>query len=86
MADICQRFQLRKTAGTYYLLDMEQIGVPYRPPISVNESGALIWRLWEEGKKDEEVAHYLCATYDIEHEDALDDVRDFRAQIEHGIC
>ena len=38
------RYQLRCAAGKYWLLDMEQDGETYRPPLMLNESGAYIFR------------------------------------------
>lgn len=35
------RYQLRCAAGKYWLLDMEQDGETYRPPLMLNESGGL---------------------------------------------
>lgn len=33
------RYQLRCAAGKYWLLDMEQDGETYRPPLMLNERG-----------------------------------------------
>jgi len=39
------RYRIRKAAGSYWLLDMEQPGDNYIEPIELNESGARIWEL-----------------------------------------
>lgn len=43
------RYQLRCAAGKYWLLDMEQDGETYRPPLMLNESGAYIFRQYMAG-------------------------------------
>lgn len=44
------KYQLRCAAGKYWLLDMEQDGEPYRPPLMLNESGAYIFRQYKIGR------------------------------------
>ena len=51
-----KKYQLRKAAGIYWLMDMEQEGIPYRKPIPVNDTGADIWTLHEAGKSKDEIA------------------------------
>ena len=41
-----ERYQIRKAAGVYWLLDMEQSGIEGRGCVMLNESGALIWNLY----------------------------------------
>ena len=45
------RFQLRHAAGIYWLLDMEQEIGTYKKPLPMNEAGAEIFKLMQEGKK-----------------------------------
>ena len=74
-------FQLRNAAGIYWLIDMEQEGVPYRKPIPVNETGAKIWSLREMGKSQSEIAKELAECYGISVEEAAADVEAFFAMI-----
>jgi len=76
-----QRYQLRHAAGMYWLLDMQQPGVPYKKPIAINEMGAQIWKLMQEEKEDKAIAHILSASYGVSQEVILEDVRDFRKQL-----
>lgn len=69
-------YQLRKAAGVYWLIDMDQKGVPFKKPIPVNEMGADIWRLLEQGNK-EEAAEWLCEEYEIGQEQAAHDMELF---------
>ena len=57
------RFILRKAAGLYWLVDLEQKGSTYHETMKLNEKGALIWRLMNEGKSYEEIAMILSENF-----------------------
>lgn len=75
------RYQLRKAAGMYWILDMEQEGAPYRKPVPVNEMGAAIWKLLAQGYEEKKIAEILCGEYGIKEEETLADVLQFRKQL-----
>lgn len=75
------RYQLRKAAGRYWLLDMEQPGSPYKPPVVINECGAFIWQCCEKGLSGESIAGLLSDEYGIPEEEALQDVLQFLNQL-----
>ena len=75
------RYQMRKAAGLYWLLDMKQAGVPYRKPIPLNESGAGIWEALACGSDQKEIAQTMSKRYGISMEEALGDVTDFIKQL-----
>ncbi|MBO5337034.1 MAG: PqqD family protein [Lachnospiraceae bacterium] len=76
-----QRYQLRHAAGMYWLLDMQQPGVPYKKPIAINEMGAQIWNLMQEDKENEAIAKTLSASYGVSPEMILEDVMSFQKQL-----
>lgn len=79
-------YQLRKAAGAYWLIKMNQPGIPYQPPVMLNEMGARIWQWLEQGWTKEKIAQELCETYDVLPEEALEDVQAFYAGLlEQGI-
>lgn len=79
-------YQLRKAAGTYWLLDMEQDGPAYTKPVPLNESGAYIWQLLEAGHKTEQAARIVAAEYGITADEAGEDIRQFLQNLhEHGV-
>lgn len=75
------RYQLRKAAGLYWLLDMEQDGKEYRKPVSMNECGAIIWRELEKGCTTEEIGALLSDRYQIDREQAGLDIAEFLQQL-----
>lgn len=76
------RYGIRKAAGSYWLLDMEQSGKHYIEPIELNESGARIWELAGRGMDISEIAGQLAGQYGIDAEIVKDDVRQFFAGLE----
>lgn len=57
------RYQLRYAAGIYWLLDMEQPGVPYKQPLTMNCVGADIWHMLIQGKDKEQIIEQLSIEY-----------------------
>lgn len=81
-----RRYQMRRAAGLYWLLDMEQSGKKSTGAVSFNESGAFIWEQYERLGSDEAVAEKLCENFDLFYEDSLADVRQFLSQLrEQGL-
>lgn len=80
------RYQLRYVAGQYWLLDTWQEGVPYRKPFTMNEVGADIWRMMEQGCSREQIVDALSRNYQISRDVVEQDLEQFQAQLaEFGI-
>lgn len=75
-------YRIRKAAGSYWLLDMEQDGKNYKEPMQLNESGARIWELASQGRDVSFIAEYLAKQYGIGIEMAKEDVRQFLEGLE----
>lgn len=75
------RYQLRRAAGMYWLLDMEQSGAKSSGVVSFNESGAFIWEQYMHLRSEKAVAEAVCASFDVPYEESLQDVRQFLAQL-----
>lgn len=72
-----KRYQLRKAAGSYWLLDMEQEGKRCSKPVVLNESGAKIWELLQKEQTLDQIAEYLQNRYQIKTDEAKQDIRQF---------
>ena len=80
------RYKLRKAAGRYWLLDMEQPAFPYKLPVLINEGGAFIWQFLAEGLSVTCIAEKLAMEYGIPEEEAWQDIIQFISQLkEQGI-
>lgn len=75
------RFQLRHAAGLYWLLDMEQDAGSYKKPLAMNEMGAEIFKLMQEGKTNLQIAEILMGRYSSKPEDVLSDIVGFELQL-----
>lgn len=75
------RYCLRYAGGVYWLLDCEQEGVPYKEPIPMNEVGADIWSLMEQGKTESEIVEQISEDYGADKETVKQDVEQFRKQL-----
>jgi len=80
-----EEYQLREAAGKYWLLHMEQKGIPYEMPLQLNGIGAEMWQLIRAGKTKEQIIDYLIREYSAP-EEVKEDVKQFYYQLEnHGI-
>lgn len=80
------RYQLRKAAGLYWLVDMEQSGVERQEQIVLNESGAYIWRQYQRLQSETKVAEVLSREFGISAQEGLADIRQFFQQLkEQGL-
>ncbi len=75
------KYCLRYAGGVYWLLDCKQEGVPYREPIPMNEVGADIWRLMEQGKTENEIIDHISEEYGEDRETVKQDVEQFKKQL-----
>lgn len=75
------RYSLRYAAGQYWLLDLEQKGIPYKPPVSLNDVGAQMWSMLQEGISTEQMAEVLCKEYDIDKKEIHEDILLFQEQL-----
>lgn len=76
------RYQMRKAAGLYWLIDMEQSGSDWREPVAVNESGAFIWERYQCLRSEIAVAEELNRERGVPVQEALTDIRHFLQQLE----
>lgn len=79
-----EKYRLRRVAGMYWLINVEQPGLPYEKPIALNQTGAMICGMLEEGAGAEEIAEAMSASYGISVPAARDDIKQFVEQL--GIC
>ena len=78
-----EEYQLRSAAGKYWLLHMEQKGIPYERPLQLNVIGAEMWRLIRAGKTTGQIVEYLAREYDAPEEEVQEDVEQFYQQLEN---
>ena len=69
-------FVLREAAGSFVVMN---IGgeLSFNGMITLNETGAFIWRAIENGDSAEEIAKKLCEKYGVDFDTALSDTNKF---------
>ena len=77
------RFQLRHAAGLYWLLDMEQDAGSYKKPLAMNEMGAEIFKLMQDGKTNLQIAEILMGRYSSKPEDIRKDITGFEMHLKN---
>ncbi len=76
------RYVLRKAAGLYWLVDTCQEGKPCRMPLSMNDTGADIYRRLVKGMDKEHIADELSEEYQVRRDEIISDILIFMSQLE----
>lgn len=79
-----EKYRLRRVADMYWLINVEQPGIPYEMPIALNQTGAMICEMLENGAGAEEISKAMSASYGIPVPEARIDLEQFVKQL--GIC
>ena len=83
---INEDFVLRQVADTYVVLPIGHATVDFNGMVTLNESGAFLWRQMEQRITREALAQALTGEYDVSLEEALADVDAFLATLEPVGC
>ena len=83
---IKEGFVLRQVADNWVVLPVGQASVNFNGMISLNESGALLWRTLEQGGDRIALAEALLDEYDVGRDEALADVDAFLAALKKAGC
>jgi hypothetical protein len=69
------------------LIDSEDEGVLVEPGSGrmffLNESGAFVYRLLQQGLEDGEIVRRLCEEFDVDTSEATMDIAHYRMQLKH---
>lgn len=74
-------YQVRKAAGLYWILKMDQVGQSYVEPLPVNQVGADIFGLLQEGNTSRKIAKELSLKYGAPEDVIEEDVLAFLEQL-----
>ncbi len=67
-------FTLRSVAGSYIVMNLGG-ELNFNGMITLNETGAFIWKGIEDGKSPEEIAKTISEEYEIDFQTALNDTQ-----------
>ena len=81
-----ENFVLRQVADTWVVLPLGAASLDFNGMLTLNESGALLWRALEKGGDREALADALTAEYDVDRATALADVEEFLKKLLSAGC
>ena len=71
---IRENYVLRKVADSYVVLPMSEAAVRFDGMITLNESGAMLWRRLERGAELKDLVEVLTSEFDVTEQEAAEDV------------
>ena len=79
-------FVLRQVAGSWIVLPVGAASVDFNGMVSLNETGALLWRALEEGADSDALVDALTAEYEVERAEAAEGVEEFLGTLRSVGC
>ena len=74
---IKEGFMLREVAGSYVVVAVGKRSEQFNGMVNLNETGAFLWKLVEQGASRDELLNSLLEAYEVEREKAEQDVDKF---------
>lgn len=81
-----ETFALRQVADTWVVLSLWSETANFSGMLSLNNSGAFLWKELEKGGDRNALAEALCAEYIVSKEEALADVDEFLEKLKAFGC
>lgn len=81
---IVDGFILRQVAGDYVVVAVGNAVKKFNGVISLNETGAFMWKLLSEGITEEELVKAVLGEYSVDEETAEADVKAFVAKLKEA--
>lgn len=79
-------FTLREITGDYIVVPTGENYLDFGAVISLNSSGAFLWKLLQNSTTNDELVNAMITEYDIDRKTAEEDVAEFISLLtEHGL-
>lgn len=79
-------YVLRQIAGSWVVIPMGQAALDFNGMLSMNETGAVLWKALEAGGDATAMAQALQAEYDVTFQQAFADAENFLRRLEDAGC
>lgn len=79
-------YVLRQVAGTWVVLPLGETAVNFSGMIRLNDSGAMLWKLLEQGSDKAALVDALTREYTVSPAQADADVEEFLAKLAQAGC
>lgn len=83
---IKEGFVLRQVADTWVVMPLGQQSLDFDGMLTLNDTGALLWKTLEKGGDREAMADALTAEYEVARDAALRDVDVFLGKLQETGC
>ena len=79
-------YVLRQVADTWVVLPLGDAAVDFSGMLTLNESGAMLWRVLEQGADREKLTAALLVEYEVSSQQAMADVDAFLNKLLQAGC
>lgn len=76
-----KKFLLREIAGEFMLVPLGDSSAQFNSMVTLNETGAFIWKCLEKDMSVKEIAEKITQEYDVPFENAESDINGFVAYL-----
>lgn len=77
---------LRQVADTWVVVPLSSAVVRFDGVLNLNESGATLWKVLEQGASKEELVEAMMAEYAVSREVAVNDIDEFINSLNKNNC
>lgn len=81
-----EQYILRQVANTWVVLPVGAASVDFNGMLTLNESGAFLWRCLEQGMDREKLVVAMTSEYRVDRDTALADLDAFLAKLSGAGC
>ena len=79
-------FILRQVADTWVVLPIAEATAKFNGMLSLNETGAMLWKLLQAGADKDAMVDALTKEYNVTRQTAMQDVEDYLRKLEKAGC
>ena len=79
---ISKEFAMREVAGNYIVIPVGEKTVNFNAMITLNETGAFLWKQLEEEKNKQELLNLMLEEYEVDNKTAEADIDKFVEKLE----
>lgn len=81
-----ENFVLRQVADTWVVLPIAEATAKFNGMLSLNETGAMLWKLLQVGADKDALVEALTKEYNVTQQTAMKDVEEFLRNLEKVGC
>ena len=83
---IKENLVLRQVADTWTVLPLGKDIINFDGMLTLNDTGAMLWQMLENGAEKEELVKSLTKEYDVSEQQALTDIEEFIDKLSNAGC